>query len=343
MTNYRRVCLSVVLLALAGCKKKEGGAGPDGAQSAAAVVTVDGTALTFGEMDRRAQGLLRHAQEKEGLAFAPTMLPQATEHFRKRAINTFVYQTVMLNEAARLDITISEKEHAAGLQKFAQALTQKGSNTNAFFNNGPLPPDLMRRDFESSLLIDKMLSKEASKRIQILDQEVEAMAAELVASNAVRRATLEAARKQILDGAPFEDVARTMSEHSASAKSGGDLGEFAHGKSGNAAFDAAAFALPVGQVSEVVDTQFGYHLIKVTAKNPAQPEKDGAPAVPETVRASHILILPLSTNRTQIATALYNRKFAESCKSLYDELVAKASIECPLFPDMVYSPPFDAQ
>ena len=61
-------------------------------------------------------------------------------------------------------------------------------------------------------------------------------------------------------GEEFEKLARDFSLCS-SAKSGGDLGEFPRGKM-VPAFDKALLALKPGEVSGVVRTQFGYHLIK---------------------------------------------------------------------------------
>jgi hypothetical protein len=55
-------------------------------------------------------------------------------------------------------------------------------------------------------------------------------------------------------------------------------------------FDKAAFELPVGKLSAPVKTQFGWHLILVTAKIPAVEAKGDTPASPEKVKASHILI-----------------------------------------------------
>ncbi len=64
-------------------------------------------------------------------------------------------------------------------------------------------------------------------------------------------------------GETFEALAKTFSK-CPSGKDGGNLGEFGRGQMVTA-FEKAAFALEVGEVSGVVQTQFGYHLIKRTA------------------------------------------------------------------------------
>ena len=80
-------------------------------------------------------------------------------------------------------------------------------------------------------------------------------------------AKAEDIRKQILAGADFATLAKAESDDVGSGSKGGDLGTFKRGQM-VAPFDQAAFALPVGQLSEPVKTQFGYHIIKITARDP---------------------------------------------------------------------------
>ena len=83
-------------------------------------------------------------------------------------------------------------------------------------------------------------------------------------SVAEAQSRLDAARQEILDGASFEDLARSLSEDPATAPDGGDLGPSGKGVF-PAAFEAALWALEPGEVSEPVETEFGVHLIKLIA------------------------------------------------------------------------------
>jgi parvulin-like peptidyl-prolyl isomerase len=86
-------------------------------------------------------------------------------------------------------------------------------------------------------------------------------------------------QKQIADGADFAAVARASSQ-CPSAAQGGDLGPFGRGMM-DPMFEMAAFQTKVGQTSGIVQSGFGYHLIKVTGEEKAEGK----------VRASHILVM----------------------------------------------------
>lgn len=91
------------------------------------------------------------------------------------------------------------------------------------------------------------------------------------------QARIQALQQQVKAGTEFTDLAQQYSEDLASAKQGGDLGFFTKGEL-VPEFENAAFALEPGQVSDIVKTLYGYHLIKLEAK-----EGDRA-------RVRHILI-----------------------------------------------------
>lgn len=79
------------------------------------------------------------------------------------------------------------------------------------------------------------------------------------------------ARKLVVeDGQDFATVARDKSTDTSTAPNGGDLGWFPKGVM-VPAFEDVAFALEPGQVSDPVQTKFGWHIIKVVAKDPARP------------------------------------------------------------------------
>lgn len=111
---------------------------------------------------------------------------------------------------------------------------------------------------------------------QILKQKV----SEKISSNSTLNTQAEAkakdVQKQVQAGGDFAALAKQYSQDT-SASNGGDLGCFGKGQMVKP-FEDAAFALQPGQVSGIVKTQYGYHIIKVTDKKDDQ------------VCASHILI-----------------------------------------------------
>ena len=79
---------------------------------------------------------------------------------------------------------------------------------------------------------------------------------------AFARAKLEGIRQRIIDGADFASMARIYSEDPASASKGGELGDFSRGVMAPE-FEAAAFALQGDEISPIIETQYGYHILQL--------------------------------------------------------------------------------
>ncbi|MDP8230673.1 MAG: peptidylprolyl isomerase [Candidatus Gorgyraea atricola] len=78
------------------------------------------------------------------------------------------------------------------------------------------------------------------------------------------KAKIEDLRRKALSGEDFAELAKANSQDG-SASNGGDLGYFGRGAMVKP-FEDAAFSLEAGQISQIVETQFGYHILKVTDK-----------------------------------------------------------------------------
>lgn len=110
------------------------------------------------------------------------------------------------------------------------------------------------------------------------------------ASAAEKQAAKEKAEQLLADvkAAPskFSALAKEQSQDPGSAANGGDLGMFARGMMVKP-FDDAVFTMQVGQISDLVQTDFGYHIIKVTAVKPSkvQPLNEVSALIAQRLRA----------------------------------------------------------
>ncbi len=109
------------------------------------------------------------------------------------------------------------------------------------------------------------------------------------ADRAAAKQKAEAVLAEAKEGKDFAELAKKYSQDPGSAQTGGELGWFGKGKM-VADFENAAFKGEKGKVyPEIVDTQFGYHIIKVEDKNEAKNE----------VKAAHILIMVEASDKTK--------------------------------------------
>jgi peptidyl-prolyl cis-trans isomerase C len=110
-------------------------------------------------------------------------------------------------------------------------------------------------------------------------------------------------------GADFAALAEVNSQDPISKAQGGDLGLFPRGQMVKP-FEDAAFALQVGEISDLVETQFGYHIIKVTERLDPMP-------------------IPFDDAKTTIIEELQQKRSVETAREYVDSLRQNAKIVFP--------------
>ncbi len=166
-----------------------------------------------------------------------------------------------------IDEKIEEiKEQSSAGETFMQKLSESGMTIE---------------DLRQTAKIQILMEKIVAEGVTVTEKEIKdyferyktnfAKPEEIRASHILLR-TEEEARvvlSQLEVGAGFAELARRESIDSITADNAGDVGFFSRGRM-TPAFEKAAFALEVGEISEVVKTPYGYHIIKVIEKKPAQ-------------------------------------------------------------------------
>jgi peptidyl-prolyl cis-trans isomerase SurA len=226
---------------------------------------------------------------------------------RREILDRIIEEKVIVSEAKRQNITLPENELEKNVTEALDDVKKRLGSEAAYraelAREGITEEDLRKRyrdDVSRQMMAQVLLRKQIGKvevtpteavayyaahtsefpkrpaalRVSVIQMPVEA---DSMAKRAVRQRAVDAAAR-IKKGEPFSRLAQELSEDQATAGSGGDLGWFKRGQL-DSTFEIAAFKVPVGQVSGVVETSFGYHLIKVEEADPAKGE----------IHARHIL------------------------------------------------------
>ncbi len=249
---------------------------PEAKKEGQVLVEVNGASITTGDFNRELKNLPEYLK-----AMADT--PEG----RKEMLDTMVIRELILQQATK-----------DGLDKSAE-IEEK------------------MKDLKKRLIVESFLKKKVETESQVSDADLQKFyeankdkfktGEQIRASHILVKTDKEAKDilAQIKAGGNFEELAKKNSVDSSSAK-GGDLGWFGKG-SMVPVFEKAAMSLKEGQVSDVVKSDFGFHIIKLTGKRPAG-------------------VRPLDEVKDQIKGAIMPTKQQEVFQKIKEELKKNAKI-----------------
>ena len=181
---------------------------------------------------------------------------------------------------------------------------------------------------EARALAQKYAQEQLSEKTKATDAEIDAYVAQHPELDIKqKRSKAEEVLKRVRAGEDFGKLAKEFSTDTASAEKGGDLGWFGPGDM-VPEFEKVAYALKPGEVSEVVETKFGYHIIKLDERKTENNEGKQE----EQVHARHILIGESAASENPFARPQSGRDKAraaveqEKQKKVLDDIVKKSHV-----------------
>jgi peptidyl-prolyl cis-trans isomerase C len=207
-------------------------------------------------------------------------------------LDQLVAYHLLAQEARARKFTAADQDVDTRVAEIRKNFPDEGAFTQAIAAQG-LTVDHLRAQTRTNLEVQKVIDAEVSAKVSVQDGDVstfyqqnlerfkqgESVHASHILIGVPQGATPEqkaaakakatAALKQVRGGADFAEVARAQSEDPGSARNGGDLGFFPRGQM-TPAFEEAAFKLKTGAVSNIVETPFGFHIIKSLGRRPAR-------------------------------------------------------------------------
>jgi peptidyl-prolyl cis-trans isomerase C len=336
-----RVLPLIVLLVGTACSKSSPAAANTQSDTAATAVTQaadpavkpvpaelpDIIARVNGEVIDKAE-LQKAIESVEGQNGGPVP-PDQRDRIYRGVLDQIIGYKLLVQETKARNLTVPDTEIEA---RIAQIRSQFPSE-EAFkqtLEQQKVTVDQIRADARSEMLVTKMLESEVESKVAITPAQVtdfyqknptnfqqgERLRASHIlisvpqgandAAKQAARTKAEAILKEIRAGKDFAALAKQNSQD-ASAQNGGDLNYFEKGQM-VAPFEAAAFALKTGEVSDVVESQFGFHIIKLTDRQPAR-------------------TVPLDEVKAQIQQYLENQARQEATQAFVEGLKAKGKVE----------------
>jgi len=283
---------------------------------------VNGHSITRGELDFAVSGM---AQGR--------VPPDQHAEFRRSVLNSLIDQELVYQKAVASKVDVTPAEVDASLAKVRQNFPNQKAFEEELAKDG-MTLATVSSMFRHNMIIDKYIKNNVVGNVKVSQQDeaqfyqqnLDKMKhpEQVRASHILLRATKDAPADQktaqktkaeealakARSGSDFAALAKEYSQDPGSAQRGGDLGYFEKGKM-VPPFDQAAFSLKVGAISDVVETDFGYHIIKVTDHRP-----EG--------------VTPIDDVRPRIHEYLANEKVKGEVQKMTEGLRKQAKIEVTL-------------
>lgn len=236
------------------------------------------------------------------------------EKYGADTLNSLINDVLIEKEVTKEKITVSNKEIESELEDLKDSYGGEAAFNEAISASGVTLSDV-KKDVKDYIKVEKLLKP----RITITDEEMKtyfeenkdsfAQAEQVKASHILvdDEKTAKEIAKKLAAGADFASLAKKYSTDTTSAENGGDLGYFAKGEM-DKAFENAAFALKINEISDPVKTDYGYQIIKVVEKKEAK-------------EANY------EDNKKQIKDAIFDEKIQTEYSTWLDELKKDYSIK----------------
>ena len=250
------------------------------------IAVVNGVIISQGEFDRELDFFVRRAAP-EGQQLPELQLVK----IKNDVLESLIDREVLFQESQKKGIEVKADEISDQLKKIKQRYPDETQFAEMLKGIGLTESDVQTQ-IKRGMAIQQLIDKEVGDKVKISDEEskqyydthpeffkqpeqvnashilikVDENASE--AQKAEARKKIQEVQQKLQKGEDFATLAKTYSE-GPSAPQGGNLGYFRRGQMVKP-FEDAAFKLKPGETSDIVETRFGYHLIKVIDK---QPEK----------------------------------------------------------------------
>lgn len=245
------------------------------------VAMVNGTPITQAEFDR-SMGFASRQSSRMGR-------PVDEGQMKEEALDQLIGRELLYQESKKAGIQIDDKTVDERMAQWKKQFPTEDDYKKALKEIN-LTEDLLTSDMKKGLLIEKFITDKFVNTTTVSEKEIKdfydshpemfKQPEQVKASHILIKVKPDAtqseqdeALKKIKEvqekhkkGENFAELAKAYSECPSSSQ-GGDLGYFGRGQMAPP-FEAAAFAMKPGEVSDIVKTAFGYHLIKVTDKKP---------------------------------------------------------------------------